>query len=50
MDCKMKKALYDWCNTHYEDFGYYPFDFEYNNKLYEIIIDKNGKFYLKECK
>ena len=33
-----EKALKDWCDKHYEDFGFYPFEFEYENKIYKIIL------------
>ena len=33
-----EKALKDWCDKHYEDFGFYPIEFEYENKIYKIIL------------
>ena len=41
----MYKALKEYCNDHYKHFGYYPLDFEYNGKLYEILLPN---FDLKE--
>ena len=41
----MREALMEWCNDHYKHFGFYPFDFEYEGKLYEIILPN---FKLKE--
>tara|TARA_R100001463_G_C3405097_1_gene208450 strand:- start:412 stop:564 length:153 start_codon:yes stop_codon:yes gene_type:complete len=48
MSDKMKKALHEWCDDHYNEFGYYPLDFEYNDKLYEILLTKDDTFELKE--
>jgi len=33
-----KKYLMEWCENHYNTFGYYPKEFEYNGIVYEIIL------------
>tara|TARA_R110000764_G_scaffold4083_1_gene16878 strand:+ start:280 stop:423 length:144 start_codon:yes stop_codon:yes gene_type:complete len=38
MEETMEEALKDWCNDHYKHFGFYPSDFEYDSKLYKIIL------------
>ena len=33
-----EQALKEWCEEHYQDFGFYPSEFEYKNKIYKIIL------------
>ncbi len=30
--------LKEYCDDHYNNFGYYPSEFEYSGKLYKIIL------------
>ena len=39
--------LKEYCDDHYNNFGYYPSEFEYNGKLYKIILPN---FNLEEIK
>tara|TARA_S200002703_G_C3728478_1_gene223877 strand:+ start:581 stop:709 length:129 start_codon:yes stop_codon:yes gene_type:complete len=41
----MREALKKWCDDHYKHYGFYPYYFEYEDKLYEIILPN---FNLKE--
>ena len=34
----MREALMEWCNDHYKYFGFYPAEFEYEEKVYKIIL------------
>ena len=42
-----EQALKEWCTEHYQDFGFYPPEFEYENKLYKIVLPD---FTLEEIK